>query len=112
MKQFEFKPFDKVLVRNMTTKEWRADFYSHTDANGNHQCVSSNWDECIPYNEQTSHLIGTKIDYDPPKPKEWKVRSPNGMFVEDFTSDELLRFIETAVIQNKDIPTFSIMHIQ
>ena len=111
MKQFEFKPFDKVLVRDNVTQEWSADFYSHTDANGNHQCVSSNWNECIPYNEQTKHLIGTKMEYYPPKQKEWEVRSSNGLFIEKFTSTELKQFIDTAVINNKDITNFNITRI-
>lgn len=59
----EFKPFDKVLTRDNFTKIWYADIFSHLDKNGSYICVGNTWDECIPYNEETAHLLGTKNDY-------------------------------------------------
>lgn len=55
----EFKPFDKVLSRRCSEDYWVLNFYSHkTDYY--HVCIdgSSNLD-CIPYNEETAHLLGT-----------------------------------------------------
>lgn len=57
---FEFKMFDKVLVRDSDKDEWVATFFSHYDAEG--QIIAINdapWEYCIPAlgNE---HLVGTK----------------------------------------------------
>ena len=56
------KPFDKVLVRDNETCIWKADFYSHKGENRTHpfKCVSLIYKCCIPYNEDTKHLVGTK----------------------------------------------------
>lgn len=55
------QPFDKVLARDSSTN-WRCTFYSHTIKNRN-KCkyVTDNsiFEYCIPYNEDTKHLIGT-----------------------------------------------------
>lgn len=59
----EFKPFDKVLSRRCSEDYWVLNFYSHkTDYY--HVCIdgSSNLD-CIPYNEETAHLLGTTDDW-------------------------------------------------
>ena len=53
----EFKPFDKVLVRDYDDREWCADFYSHF-RDGRYNCVSCGWNQCIPY-EGNEHLVGT-----------------------------------------------------
>lgn len=114
MKQFEFKPFDKVLVRDYSNNHWQIDFYSHRAMKDNHTYyvgMINGWKQCIPYNEQTAHLLGTTNEYEPEEPKKWEVRSQNGLFAEKFTSKELLRFIETAVIQNTDVPNFSVVRI-
>ena len=54
-------PFDKVLVRDNETCIWKADFYSHRGENRTHpfKCVSLIYKCCIPYNEETKHLVGT-----------------------------------------------------
>lgn len=52
------KPFDKVLVRDSDHISWRCNFLSHLEHNGAY-CVSSVWDQMIPYNEETKHLLGT-----------------------------------------------------
>lgn len=59
----EFKPFDKVLSRRCSEDYWVLNFYSHkTDYY--HICIdgSSNL-YCIPYNEETAHLLGTTDDW-------------------------------------------------
>jgi hypothetical protein len=55
------KPFDKVLVRDWN-RNWVAGFYSHYEnyANGHCFIVNGNaWEQCIPYNDDTKHLVGT-----------------------------------------------------
>jgi hypothetical protein len=60
----EFKPFDKVLVRDLEFRVWYADIFSHINKDdGSYMCIGSSWDECIPYNEQTDHLLGTTENY-------------------------------------------------
>ncbi|WP_289091141.1 hypothetical protein [uncultured Bacteroides sp.] len=60
-KEYEFKPFDKVLVRDNDFMDgvWYADIFSHISTEGNYCCIGSVWEYCIPYNEQTAHLLGT-----------------------------------------------------
>ena len=57
------QPFDKVLVRGKNGLTWRAEFYSHVD-NDLHLvvCGCGLWKQCIPYNEETKHLVGTTDD--------------------------------------------------
>lgn len=60
---FNLQPFDKVLVRDSCgDEEWRADFFSYRDDNLPlpYMCVSCIWRYCIPYNDETKHLLGTK----------------------------------------------------
>lgn len=54
----QFKPFDKVLVRDLDTHEWVCNFFSHIDEEGYYVCVGSWWLQCIPY-EGNEHLLGT-----------------------------------------------------
>lgn len=57
----EFKPFDKVLSRRCFEDYWVLNFYSHKSHKTDyHICIdgSSNL-YCIPYNEETAHLLGT-----------------------------------------------------
>ena len=55
------QPFDKVLVRDDDCY-WTADLFSHIDEgiNGGICCSCFRWRQCIPYNEETKHLVGTK----------------------------------------------------
>ena len=58
----EFKPFDKVLIRNYYNEVWKCDFYSF-GIGAVHSCiVNGNCKQCIPYNEETAKLIGTTKD--------------------------------------------------
>lgn len=63
-KDFEFKPFDKVLVRDSEVLEWKIDIFREFIEDGGsegyrYNCFYDNWNYCIPYNEQTAHLLGT-----------------------------------------------------
>lgn len=61
----EFKPFDKVLVRQSETCKWEASFFSNiTDEVHKYRCCGMNYMFCIPYNEQTAHLLGTKDNWE------------------------------------------------
>ena len=55
------QPFDKVLIRNVDNGFWNAAFFSYI-AGQWVNCVGSGTAECIPYNEETKHLVGTKED--------------------------------------------------
>ncbi|MGL5958356.1 MAG: hypothetical protein ACRCZZ_07190 [Phocaeicola sp.] len=58
--EYQFNPFDKVLVRDYEEDRWECSFYSHKagcDLDG-HICVGSSWNYCIPY-EGNEHLAGT-----------------------------------------------------
>ena len=55
------QPFDKVLIRNVDNGFWNAAFFSYI-AGQWVNCVGSGTAECIPYNEETKHLLGTKED--------------------------------------------------
>lgn len=54
----QFKPFDKVLVRDRDEQEWECSLFSHIDKEGCYVCVGSWWLQCIPY-EGNEHLLGT-----------------------------------------------------
>lgn len=57
------KPFDKVLARDDGSWEWKVNFYSHKIEDAfPFKCVSGAYIFCIPYNEDTKHLIGTTDD--------------------------------------------------
>lgn len=60
------QPFDKVMVRDFLSDNWMADFFEKfeesNDAYYNVTCVTSHWIQCIPYNEETKHLLGTRED--------------------------------------------------
>ena len=53
----DFKPFEKVLVRNLSDAKWRCDFFSHTDED-TYVCVAYSWKQCIQY-EGNEALLGT-----------------------------------------------------
>lgn len=58
-KEVEFKPFDKVLVRDGENEEWEVDMYRKKENNVegyNHVCFYDCWKICIPY-EGNEHLL-------------------------------------------------------
>ena len=54
--------FDRVLVRNYKTTKWRCEHFSHFDGGNYNPCIASccSYTFCIPYNDDTKHLVGTK----------------------------------------------------
>ena len=57
----EFKPFDRVLVRDDDRDYWRPEFFSYKDDNGNICCYGGGrWTTAIPY-EGNEHLTMTTI---------------------------------------------------
>ena len=56
------KPFDKVLARDCIDGEWRCTIFSHKggDCGYPYDTASGSYFYCIPYNEDTKHLVGTK----------------------------------------------------
>ena len=68
----EFKPFDKVLVRDYLKDKWMPNFFScydGTTSDYKYGCIAGNIDNvvfsryCIPYNEETKHLLGTTDEW-------------------------------------------------
>ena len=61
------KPFDKVMTRVDGNAIWSANIFSHIDQNGEYVTIGciAGYPYCLPYNEETAHLIGTT--------DEWKV---------------------------------------
>lgn len=60
----EFKPFDKVLVRdNYKDSKWGCDLFSHKNEDGLYVCIGQIWENCIPY-EGNEHLLGTTENYE------------------------------------------------
>ena len=56
------KPFDKVLVRDNNSERWRVQLFSNIieyDVDYLYFCINSTYRYCIPYNEETKHLVGT-----------------------------------------------------
>lgn len=54
----ELKPFDKVLVRDSKSDDWRANLFDYISKDGYYHCVYANWVYCIPYIGNES-LLGT-----------------------------------------------------
>ena len=55
-------PFDRVLARNHGSHRWTCDLFSDI-IDGNecmYHCIGSYYRYCIPYNDDTKHLVDTK----------------------------------------------------
>ena len=66
------KPFDKVLVRVNNTTNWRCDLFSHIHNDYyKFYCAGNLYVQCIPYNDETKYLVGTK-EMPPKKYITWK----------------------------------------
>ena len=52
------QPFDKVLVRNFPVSIWQCGIFSHQHFN-QYFVYNDTYKFCIPYNNDTKHLIGT-----------------------------------------------------
>lgn len=68
------QPFDKVLVS--CNDEWFCDFFSHyDDAVNKFNCTCTGgcpYEYCIPYNDDTKHLIGKTIEDAPEFYRYWE----------------------------------------
>ena len=55
------KPFDKVLVSDEHHTRWRCNFFSHIVDQLHYKYFTSDscYKFCIPYNDDTKHLVGT-----------------------------------------------------
>ena len=67
VKKFDPKtlqPFDKVLAKDGFSSKWTCTFFSHMDNDALFPvfCSGGYFRVCIPYNEETKHLVGTKED--------------------------------------------------
>lgn len=62
----KFKPFDKVLGRNDKDDVWEAELFSHYREESQYpfRCIGFARKYCIPYNEETAHLLGTTDDWE------------------------------------------------
>lgn len=59
-KEPQFKPFEKVLVRDSESDKWRCAFYSHFEPKGIYHYYTTGgvYAMCIPF-EGNEHLVGT-----------------------------------------------------
>lgn len=64
---FGLQPFDKVLVRDNDIFTWCIDVFSNMENNPPYiyKCMVCQWKQCIPYNDETKHLLGT--EQEPPE---------------------------------------------
>ena len=68
------KPFDKVIVRDSIKEKWNCDFFSYIcddDDSFPYITINTCYNFCIPFNEETKHLIGT-TDEAPEFYKYWE----------------------------------------
>lgn len=63
-KELQFKPFEKVLVRDSIDDVWRASFFSHIKEDDERYVTTGlSWKFCIPY-EGNEHLLGTTDNFE------------------------------------------------
>ena len=56
------KPFDRVLVRDGNLENWKNLFFSYIIERETcypYLCLNDHYKYCIPYNDDTKHLVGT-----------------------------------------------------
>lgn len=65
----EFQPFDKVFVRDSDKEIWIPTLFGFFRQGGDEKypyiTMHGAYNYCIPYNEKTKHLLGTKEPYEP-----------------------------------------------
>lgn len=69
------KPFDKVIVRG-NYYAWKCGLFSHIDElddtnDYKYSCIGDGYVYCIPYNDDTKHLVGT-MDEAPEYYRYWE----------------------------------------
>ena len=59
------KPFDRVITRNAYDDIWTANIFSHMNSYGEYVAIGcvGGYHYCIPYNDETAHLIGTTDEW-------------------------------------------------
>lgn len=68
-KEYNFEPKDWVLTRESSEDIWKLNIFSHVQWEESEECYHyhcvGSWDYyCIPYNEQTKHLLGTTDNWE------------------------------------------------
>ena len=65
IKWMALKPFDKVITRNAYDDIWTANIFSHMNSYGEYVAIGcvGGYHYCIPYNDETAHLIGTTDEW-------------------------------------------------
>ena len=57
------KAFDSVIVKNIQNNIWHIQYFSHINEKSTTYpffCLHDSYAYCIPYNDETKHLVGTK----------------------------------------------------
>ena len=56
------KTFDRVLVKDSESLTWKINMFSHINNKAEYPycCLLSFYKYCIPYNDETKHLVGTR----------------------------------------------------
>ena len=59
------KPFDRVITRKAYDDIWTANIFSHMNSCGEYVTIgcAGCYHYCLPYNEETAHLLGTTDDW-------------------------------------------------
>ena len=59
------KPFDRVITRKAYDDIWTANIFSHMNSCGEYVTIgcASGYHYCLPYNDETAHLIGTTDEW-------------------------------------------------
>ena len=67
------QPFDRVLVRNSKIHIWKCEHFSYFKEGYNYPfiCSSTSYTFCIPYNDDTKHLVGS-LDEAPEYYRYWE----------------------------------------
>ena len=53
------KPFGKVLIWHCASGCWQCEIFSHITGKYTCNCIDGVYTHCIPYNDDTKHLVGT-----------------------------------------------------
>ena len=53
------QPFDKVLIWHCASGCWECEIFSHITGKYTCSCINGCYTHCIPYNDETKHLVGT-----------------------------------------------------
>ena len=59
------QPFDKVLVRDSDVVDWKVQLFSRIIEDEEYYpyvCINESYKYCIPYNDDTKHIVGTTYE--------------------------------------------------